>query len=75
MKTNPPWINRLRERREGREALEKWRKEEAEKRAKERNEEKENQKRPSLSHRVPGNGAMVAVALTMAFMPQGGKLK
>jgi len=75
MKTNPPWINRLRERRDGREALEKWRKEEAEKRTKERAIEAAKRKAQGKSYRSPYGIGIAVAGMAMAMMSQGRKLK
>jgi len=75
MKTNDAWITRLRERREGREALEKWRKKEAEKRAKERAIEQEKRKAQGKSYRSSYGMTPAAAFMAPSMMPQGRKLK
>jgi len=75
MNTNLAWINRLRERREGREALERWQKEEAEKRVKERAIEQEKRKSQGKSYRSPYGMSIAAVGMALALMPKGRKLK
>lgn len=75
MKSNQPWINRLRERREGREALEKWRKEEAERQAKKRAIEAAKRKAQGKSYRSPYGMSIAVAGMAMAMMSQGRKLK